>query len=134
MPEVKLTLNDSELSELSARGRRLYEEARGAFEEGVPENEFLSRFLSGHPASPLFDNLIDRKAVLVSPLYMVFKNMWLELGVLHGAMKRSANKALRGDDLNDFLLETIRDLPKNLDMEASSSDEGLLDDDSGIRE
>jgi hypothetical protein len=87
MPVLKFTLTAEQLATLSPKQRAFYQEARRAFQSNMPESTFLSSFFSDRPTSPLFESK-DKKAVTDSPLYVVLREMWLELGVNQGTLKR----------------------------------------------
>ncbi len=89
MAERKIVLTDEELEDLTSRQKKYYKEAEEAFKRNMSYLIFEERFLSLDKTCPLYEGMSLRTQALQMPLYKVIEEMWLELAVNQGVMKRS---------------------------------------------
>jgi hypothetical protein len=76
-----------DLSNLDKERKRFYESARQMIEDNVAWIEFEDFAFSF--TSPVFKASRNRREVLNDPLYLVLKDMWLQLGIRQGLVAPS---------------------------------------------
>jgi len=82
-----------DVSALTEAERNFYRAAKQRFDRGVAWFDFDDFAFGG--GSPLYQGRKSHHEVLQHPLYIVLKDMWLELGVRQGRVR--AGKRARGN-------------------------------------
>ena len=89
-PKLVLILMEDEITSLNNKQKDFYYDACEALRNGMKESDFLDiLFNYGVKRGFFFEPRLSHEELLKQPLYLVIEQIWLELGVRQGTMKRT---------------------------------------------